>query len=82
MAKLIVPIFGKYSLLTTKQQYNEKFKKVYKILEDHVYFYFEKSTLIEGILICKPEKNKKKNKTKKKQIFCSSRWLWFGLGKA
>jgi len=44
-------------LLTTKQYKYEKFKKVYKILEDPLYFYFEKSNLIEGILICKPDQN-------------------------
>jgi len=57
LGDIIIPIFDQYPLLTTKYFNYAKFKQVYNILEDPKLTKCEKNTLIETLLLIKPEES-------------------------
>lgn len=57
LANIIFPIFDQYPLLTTKYFNYAKFKQAYAILEDSKLTKPEKNTLIETLLLTKPDES-------------------------
>ena len=57
LANIIFPIFDQYPLLTTKYFNYAKFKQAYVILEDSKLTKSERNTLIETLLLTKPDES-------------------------
>ena len=57
LANVIFPIFDQYPLLTTKYLKYAKFKQAYAILEDSKLTKSERNTLIETLLLTKPDES-------------------------